>query len=114
MVDMRRYGGHMSRDLRMGSEALSATSQGIAVRATREAVTTQTPMYSLRIQLRDACNRPIQPGQPRFDVYRSQTDPNGLIIRPRGDLPLLLNNAEYNVALNPMPDMPSIDQLLRE
>ena len=114
MVHIRTYGGHLSSYLRMESEALSATSQGIAVRMTNEAATMQTPMYSLRINLRDAYNTPIQPGQARFDVYRSQTDVNDLIIRPRGDLPLVLNNAEYNVALNPMPDLPSIDQLLRE
>lgn len=114
MVQIRTYGGHMSSYLRMESEALSPTSQGIAIRATNDAATMQTPMYSLRINLRDAYNMSIVPGQARFDVYRSQIDVNDLIIRPRGDLPLLLNNTEYNVALNPMPNLPSFDQLLLE
>ena len=114
LVHIRTYGGHMSSYLRMESEALSATSQGIAIRATNDAATMQTPMYSLRIRLRNAYRKAIQPDQARFDVYRSQTNPNDLIIRPRGDHPLLLNNAEYEVALNPMPDLPSFDQLLRE
>ena len=113
LVHIRTFGGRPSTYLRMESDMVSATHQGITLRGTMgDPVSHNVPSYALRIRLRDAYGESIQAGQARFDVYQHMQDPNDLIVRPRGDLPLMLHNTEYEVTLSPMNDLPSLHELL--
>ncbi|URX64070.1 hypothetical protein KR767_08505 [Luteibacter anthropi] len=113
LVQIRTFGGRPSTYLRMESDMVSVTHQGITMRSTTtHPVSLDVPSYSLRIRLREAYDESIQAGQARFDVYRHLQNPDDLIVRPRSDLPLLLHNTEYAVALSPMNDLPSLHELL--
>ena len=98
------------RYLRMDTQTLSAGNRGVPVRSMPAPPEPGNRAQSIVINLRNAHARLDDSGQPRFDVYRSDNDPESILLRPRGTQALEFRNEEFITTANPANYFPAIDQ----
>lgn len=83
------------RYLRMDVQTLAAGNRGVPVRSMPAPAEPGNRAQSIVINLRNAHARLDNAGQPRFDVYRSDIDPQAIVLRPRGPGALEFRNEEF-------------------